>query len=217
MYLIQSPPCPVRHYSKLCDYSGNILRAPLIQCGPNQPLVCFFESVILETMLNNKGSVIVTGAASGLGQSVYFALVSQGISFTGLDWQPGPASIRLDYSLCDVTSQEQVQQAVDVAKQRWGPPRIVVNCAGIGRSARVLGRSGLHDRIFRAGHSGQSTGHLQRPASVVRADATVAGDGQRRSRYCCQHRVDRSIRRTGRASSICSIEGWDDGLRMPVQ
>ena len=96
-------------------------------------------------MFNTQRLVIVTGAASGLGQAVCLAHVSQGISFTGLDWQPGPASIRLDYSLCDVTSQEQVQQALDVAKQRWGLPRIGVNCADIDRSARVLGRSGVHD------------------------------------------------------------------------
>ena len=96
-------------------------------------------------MFDIQGPAIVTGAASGLGQAVCLALVAHGISVTGLDRQPGPAADRLEYSLCDVTSPEQVQLALDAAKQRWGPPRIVVNCAGIGRSARVLGRNGVHE------------------------------------------------------------------------
>jgi NAD(P)-dependent dehydrogenase (short-subunit alcohol dehydrogenase family) len=48
------------------------------------------------------------------------------------------------YIAADVTSGEQVSAAVAAAAGE-GPLRTVVNCAGIGPSARILGRNGVHD------------------------------------------------------------------------
>ncbi|OZG69870.1 3-hydroxyacyl-CoA dehydrogenase, partial [Hahella sp. CCB-MM4] len=42
----------------------------------------------------------------------------------------------------DVTSEADVNAALDVATSAHGVPRIVVNCAGIGTAGRVLGRDG---------------------------------------------------------------------------
>ena len=44
----------------------------------------------------------------------------------------------------DVTEPEQVRSAVEQAAAS-GPLRTVVNCAGVGPSARILGRKGVHD------------------------------------------------------------------------
>jgi NAD(P)-dependent dehydrogenase (short-subunit alcohol dehydrogenase family) len=90
------------------------------------------------------GPAIVTGGTSGLGAAVAAALAAHGLSVTVLDRQAGQATDGIHYDLCDVTLPEQVQQALSNAQQRWGAPRIVVNCAGVGFNARVLGRSGVH-------------------------------------------------------------------------
>ena len=61
-----------------------------------------------------------------------------------------PASTRptpvdgVTYVATDVTEAEQVRAAVEQAAAA-GPLRTVVNCAGIGPSARILGKKGVHD------------------------------------------------------------------------
>jgi NAD(P)-dependent dehydrogenase (short-subunit alcohol dehydrogenase family) len=91
-------------------------------------------------------SAIVTGAASGLGAATAAALAASGARVFGLDLiidnAPEIAGIR--YLAIDVTSEEQVSSAVAAAAGE-GPLRTVVNCAGIGPSARILGRKGVHD------------------------------------------------------------------------
>ena len=86
----------------------------------------------------------MTGGASGLGLAVAQALSNQGIHVTVLDRQAGPLIDRVTYVPCDVCSEPGVSQALDAARQRHGAARLVVNCAGIGHNARVLGRQGLH-------------------------------------------------------------------------
>jgi NAD(P)-dependent dehydrogenase (short-subunit alcohol dehydrogenase family) len=55
----------------------------------------------------------------------------------------------ITYVAADVTEPEQVQAAVDAAAGE-GPLRVVVNCAGIGPSARILSKKGPHDlALFR--------------------------------------------------------------------
>jgi len=48
------------------------------------------------------------------------------------------------YLAADVTNEVQVRAAVARASAE-GPLRVAVNCAGIGPSARILGRKGVHD------------------------------------------------------------------------
>ena len=43
---------------------------------------------------------------------------------------------------CDVTDAAAVEAAVAAARQRHGPARIAVNCAGIGTAGRIVGRDG---------------------------------------------------------------------------
>ncbi len=86
---------------------------------------------------------IVTGGSSGLGAAVVTALAAQGSPVTVLDRQaPAQATAKVDYHACDITDEASVRTALDAAAERHGPPRIVVNCAGLGNNGRVLGRSG---------------------------------------------------------------------------
>ena len=91
-------------------------------------------------------SAIVTGAASGLGNATAAALAARGARVFGidLDTTDAPTLENVTYVKADVTSEAEVRQAVALAADA-GPLRVVVNCAGIGPSARVLGRGGVHD------------------------------------------------------------------------
>ena len=93
-------------------------------------------------------SALVTGGASGLGRATALALAAKGARVFALDL---PASIEkaesiegVTYVATDVTDPEQVRAAVEQAAAD-GPLRTVVNCAGIGPSARILGKRGVHD------------------------------------------------------------------------
>ena len=49
---------------------------------------------------------------------------------------------------CNVTDEAMILEAIQVTKNRFGIPNVLVNCAGIAPSARVVGREGpmpLHD------------------------------------------------------------------------
>jgi NAD(P)-dependent dehydrogenase (short-subunit alcohol dehydrogenase family) len=93
-------------------------------------------------------SALVTGGASGLGAATVAALAAKGVRVFALDLQSGiDRAADLDgvtYVATDVTDPEQVRAAVAQAAAA-GPLRTVVNCAGIGPSARILGKKGVHD------------------------------------------------------------------------
>lgn len=98
--------------------------------------------------LNNTVAV-VTGGASGLGAATARALVKAGASVFALDLARAiDGALAVDgvqYLPTDVTNGDQVRRAVQTAANVGAPLRTVVNCAGIGPSARILGRSGVHD------------------------------------------------------------------------
>ncbi|MBY8850298.1 SDR family NAD(P)-dependent oxidoreductase [Saccharothrix longispora] len=91
-------------------------------------------------------AAIVTGGASGLGAATARALAARGASVFALDLKVGGAEAveGVTYLAADVTSEEDVQAAVDTAAGSGSPLRIVVNCAGIGPSTRTVGKSGPH-------------------------------------------------------------------------
>ena len=93
-------------------------------------------------------SAIVTGGASGLGAATAAALAAKGARVFALDLKDGiDKAAEVDgvtYVATDVTDPEQVRAAVEQAAAA-GPLRTVVNCAGIGPSARILGKKGVHD------------------------------------------------------------------------
>jgi NAD(P)-dependent dehydrogenase (short-subunit alcohol dehydrogenase family) len=93
-------------------------------------------------------SAVVTGGASGLGAATARAIAGSGARVFALDLKGGiDAAEEVDgvtYVATDVTDPAQVAAAVEQAAAA-GPLRTVVNCAGIGPSARILGRKGVHD------------------------------------------------------------------------
>jgi NAD(P)-dependent dehydrogenase (short-subunit alcohol dehydrogenase family) len=94
-------------------------------------------------------AAIVTGGASGLGGATAQALAKAGARVFGLDLpaaiEKAPSVPDLTYVAADVTDASQVSAAVSEAAAADVPLRVVVNCAGIGPSARILSRKGPHD------------------------------------------------------------------------
>ncbi|HZK89416.1 MAG TPA: SDR family NAD(P)-dependent oxidoreductase [Stellaceae bacterium] len=92
-------------------------------------------------------AALISGGASGLGWATAAALAAAGAKVALLDVNGAAAEAAATelggISLaCDVTSAEATERAVAAARERHGPARIVVNCAGIGRAARIVERDG---------------------------------------------------------------------------
>ncbi|MEP6479866.1 MAG: SDR family NAD(P)-dependent oxidoreductase [Rhodoglobus sp.] len=87
-------------------------------------------------------AALVTGGASGLGLATAQALAAAGAHVVIVDLPSSKgAELPFTFVAADVTDEGQVQAAVDAASA-VGPLRIVVNCAGIATSERVVGREG---------------------------------------------------------------------------
>ncbi len=94
---------------------------------------------------------IVTGGASGLGRAAAEAILGAGGNAVLLDVnaETGQAAeqalgAKARFAQADVTSEEQVKAAVDLAVSAFGNLYGVVNAAGIGPAAKVLGKNGPH-------------------------------------------------------------------------
>ena len=131
-------------------------------------------------------SALVTGVASGLGAATAAALATRGVRVVGLDLPAGvekaPEVAGVTYHATDVTEPDQVRAAVAAAVAN-GPLRTVVNCAGIGPSARILGKKGAHDlglfeTVIRVNLIG-TFNVLTLAAEAMAANDPVDEDGQR--------------------------------------
>lgn len=92
-------------------------------------------------------TAIVTGGASGLGAATAKALAVAGAKVIILDnnIELGEKTAQEFNAIaikCDVSNETSVEQALSILKQRFGLPRVLVNCAGIGGSARIVGKNG---------------------------------------------------------------------------
>jgi NAD(P)-dependent dehydrogenase (short-subunit alcohol dehydrogenase family) len=96
-------------------------------------------------------AAIVSGGASGLGEATARALAAAGsrVVVADLNEQLGKAvadSLGGVFVGTDVSDEQSVQAAVDIAASAGAPLRVVVSCAGIGWAARTVGRDGApHD------------------------------------------------------------------------
>ncbi|HEV7468196.1 MAG: 3-hydroxy-2-methylbutyryl-CoA dehydrogenase [Pseudonocardia sp.] len=92
------------------------------------------------------GSVaLVTGGASGLGLATTEKLLDAGASVVILDLRNSEAvdklGDRVRFVAGDVTSEDSVKEALDVAAE-LGTLRVAVNCAGTGNAIKTIGRKG---------------------------------------------------------------------------
>ena len=92
---------------------------------------------------------VVTGGASGLGLAVARHVAMSGGRVTLLDVQEGPGveaakalGSQAGFAKCDVTSETEVNSAMQVARDAMGGINLLVNCAGVIGAGRVLGKNG---------------------------------------------------------------------------
>jgi NAD(P)-dependent dehydrogenase (short-subunit alcohol dehydrogenase family) len=95
----------------------------------------------------SKALAVITGGASGLGKAVAERVIAAGGKAAILDLQEaaGQAAakeIGASFLKCDVTMETQVVAAIDAARQALGGINLLVNCAGIAGSGKLLGKEG---------------------------------------------------------------------------
>jgi NAD(P)-dependent dehydrogenase (short-subunit alcohol dehydrogenase family) len=92
-------------------------------------------------------TAIVTGGGSGLGAATARALAAAGAKVAVLDIHAEnarkvAAEIGGHAVTCDVADAQSGEAAVAAAREAQGAARILINCAGIGTAARIVGRDG---------------------------------------------------------------------------
>jgi NAD(P)-dependent dehydrogenase (short-subunit alcohol dehydrogenase family) len=92
-------------------------------------------------------AALVTGGGSGLGRATAAKLAALGAKVAILDINVEAAAeaatkIGGIAIACDVADAEQTAAAIAAARDRFGPARILINCAGIAPARRVVGRDG---------------------------------------------------------------------------
>ena len=91
---------------------------------------------------------VVTGGASGLGHAVARHFVAAGGRVALLDVQEGPGNAAAaalgngaGFVKCDVTSETEVNAAMEAAAKQLGGINLLVNCAGVIGAGRMLGKN----------------------------------------------------------------------------
>ena len=100
--------------------------------------------------MNVNGCVaVVTGGASGLGEACVRMLADNEAKVVILDLATDKGEQvaaelgeQASFVNTNVTSEEDVQRAVEVAIDKFGAIHVAINCAGIGIPAKVLGKEG---------------------------------------------------------------------------
>ncbi len=94
-----------------------------------------------------ENSFLVTGGASGLGESVVRAIVGQGgnVVIADLNKTAGQALVaelggRARFVRCDITNGDEVQSAIEMAESAFGGLQGSINCAGIVVVQKLLDR-----------------------------------------------------------------------------
>ena len=97
---------------------------------------------------------MVTGGASGLGAATAKRFADAGAVVFGLDLQPSIDKAEpvegVTLLAADVTSEADVEAALDTIAESGAPLRVAVNCAGVGWASRILTKKGPHElELFR--------------------------------------------------------------------
>jgi NAD(P)-dependent dehydrogenase (short-subunit alcohol dehydrogenase family) len=92
-------------------------------------------------------AALVTGGGSGLGAATARRLAQAGAKVAVLDINlDGAKAVAAEIGglavACDVADAASAEAAVAAARKAHGPARVLINCAGIGPAARIVGREG---------------------------------------------------------------------------
>jgi NAD(P)-dependent dehydrogenase (short-subunit alcohol dehydrogenase family) len=92
-------------------------------------------------------AVLISGGGSGLGRATAQLLAKAGARVAVLDInEAAAAAVAKEVGgfavACDVTNAANTGKAVAAARERHGPARLAVACAGIGTAGRIVGRDG---------------------------------------------------------------------------
>src|ERR1700728_5081524 len=92
-------------------------------------------------------AVLITGGGSGLGAATGRAMAAKGAKIAVLDQskenaEKVAAELKGIAVVADVTDEEQVKAAIAKAEAAHGVARVLMNCAGMGGSQRIVGRDG---------------------------------------------------------------------------
>lgn len=85
---------------------------------------------------------LVTGGASGMGKACVQYLKKHGMRVVVWDRQEDKQTDADLFIMCDVTSDESVEKAMEKTVSQIGAPRVCVNCAGIAPAKRIVGKEG---------------------------------------------------------------------------
>lgn len=128
-------------------------------------------------------AALVTGGASGLGLATARELAGAGARVAALDLNPGADEPGILPIACDVADESSVIAALDAAEAAHGVARIVVNCAGIPGSMRLVGRDGpvemaRFERVIRVNLLG-TVSVMTKAAARMMAQDPVGPDAER--------------------------------------
>lgn len=129
-------------------------------------------------------SFLVAGGGSGLGAACVRRLAVAGRKGVIADLRPAADDLAGRFMFCqtDVTSPPEVAAAIDTARQRFGPLRGAIVCAGVIHSERIAGREGPCDleafrRVIEVNLVG--TFNVLRLAADAMRNNSPDADGQR--------------------------------------
>lgn len=132
-------------------------------------------------------AAIVTGGASGLGAATAAALLSEGAKVTLLDLNEATlasraAALGCHAEVCNVADETSTARAIEGAEKRNGVARVIVNCAGIGKPAKAVGRDGpmpLADFVRIVNVNLVGTFNVIRLAAARLQNSSALDDGER--------------------------------------
>jgi NAD(P)-dependent dehydrogenase (short-subunit alcohol dehydrogenase family) len=135
----------------------------------------------------SKTLAVITGGASGLGKAVAERIITAGGKAAILDLQEASGQgvateIGASFFKCDVTLESQVITAIEAARQAMGGINLLVNCAGIAGSGKLLGKDGpmsgeFFEKVVRVNLIG--TFLCDKTAAAIMQGNTPNGDGER--------------------------------------
>ena len=138
----------------------------------------------------NNVIALVTGSASGLGRATALRLGRGGAKVVVCDLPSSNGAVTASdigsnaiFAPCDVTSEDDVNAALDQAERTFGGKvNVVVNCAGIAVAKRTVSKSGAHDlatflKILTVNVGGSF--NVIRLVAVRLADTEAGSDGER--------------------------------------